>query len=141
MRLLAVCCLGMLVLGFGCGGDDGPGNRGSAGSTSTRDMDGGSRASCIDEDEDGFGRNCSAGADCDDDDPEITDECRRCARDLTGCTCEPGTEPMWCKPEDMRVTQNGVTGTLVCTDGARYCREGVWSGCEILAQYTTFIPD
>jgi hypothetical protein len=139
MRLGAVCCLGLLVA-LGCSGDDHAG-RGAAGGVSLGGSDGGRRFTCIDEDGDGFGSNCASGPDCDDDDPSITDECVRCDRDPTGCACEPGTPSVSCIPRDMRVTMNGVTGTLKCSEGARYCREGAWSGCEFLAQYTTFVPD
>jgi hypothetical protein len=37
--------------------------------------------------------------------------------------------------------QNGQTGTLVCSEGARYCRDGAYSDCEVLTGYVTFIAD
>src|SRR4051812_24665832 len=76
---------------------------------------------CVDNDDDGFGHGCSAGPDCDDDDPDVTDECTRCVAPNKGCPCEPGTMPLTgCKPPKKRVTQNGVMGFLVCREGSRY---------------------
>jgi hypothetical protein len=97
---------------------------------------------CVDEDDDGYGRGCSDGPDCNDKDPDVTDECIRCGTPNKGCPCEPGTKPLsGCKPEDKRVTMNGVRGVLMCTEGTRYCRDGAWSDCEAIQQYTTFVPD
>jgi hypothetical protein len=58
-----------------------------------------------------------------------------------GCVCELGTSPMFCDPPDRRVTQGGVMGTLVCSEGTMYCRDAVWSECELLLQYAMFVPD
>src|SRR5690349_18359477 len=45
-------------------------------------------AACTtDNDHDGFGPACPAGEDCNDDDPNITDECYRCAHHAPGCPC------------------------------------------------------
>lgn len=129
-----------LVWVLGCGGDggsDGPGGPGVM-----VDSDGGLRVrECMDEDGDGFGRYCRPGNDCDDEDETVTDECRRCVTPNKGCPCEPGTMPMYCNPEDVAATMDGVTGIIVCNEGARYCRDGVYSDCEILWQYATFVPD
>ena len=130
-----------LLWALGCGGgDDGTGGTPRVSAT---DPDGGrGMRECIDEDGDGWGRNCEMGADCDDNDPEVTDECRRCVKPNKGCPCEPGTAPeIGCKPPSMRGTKDGVAGTYVCSEGTRYCREGVWTECEFIKQYTTFIPD
>ena len=125
-------CLMALLIGFGCGGDD---DDGSTKPPSGRPDAGGGSRTCMDNDDDGFGD------DCDDDDPEVTDECRRCKVPNKGCPCEAGTKPMWCDPKDMRTTQGGKTGVLVCSEGTRYCREEEWSDCEILFQYATFVAD
>jgi hypothetical protein len=130
-----------------CAGDDG-GSGGDDG-LMTDDTDAGTGArGCIDEDDDGFGRRCTPGLDCDDEDPSVTDECRRCVepfdpkRSYENCPCDPGTEMLHCIPDTtMRVTRDGVMGTLVCSEGARYCRDGAWTDCEFLAQYTSFVPD
>jgi hypothetical protein len=137
MRIVALCLIGFCFLG--CSGDDGGKNEDDSPDLTT---DGGTgKRECIDEDGDGFGRFCSRGADCDDGDAEMTDECVRCAEPNKGCACEPGTKYMTCDPKDKRVTKDGVTGTLVCSDGARYCRQGFWSDCEILMEYASFVPD
>jgi hypothetical protein len=96
----------------------------------------------MDADGDGFGKYCPAGLDCNDHDPNVTDECVRCAMPNLGCPCEPGTMPMRCDPHyAKKTTMNGQTGTLVCSEGTRYCRDGAYSDCEILFSYATFIPD
>ena len=58
-----------------------------------------------------------------------------------GCACEPGTMPSSCDPPDIRVVQNGLSGSLVCSEGVAYCRRGTWSACEVLIQYAKFVPD
>lgn len=137
MRIAALCWLSCLLL-FACGGSDVVPGGVSVGN----DKDGGSDDDpCVDADGDGFGSRCRAGADCDDDDPEITNECRICALPNEGCACTPGTKPTMCDPDDVRTTVNGVTGTIVCTEGYRYCRDGKYSDCEIIQMYARFIAD
>ena len=139
MRLHTVLFLGLLPV-FGCNGGDDSGvvkqrtvAKGDAAVASTV---------CVDKDHDGFGDNCNQGDDCDDSDPNITDECTRCAVVNEGCPCEAGTKPMTgCKPAAVRATVNGQTGTVVCSEGVRYCRDGFYSKCEILQSYATFVPD
>jgi hypothetical protein len=91
---------------------------------------------CVDDDGDGFGQYCTKGSDCDDKDPNVTDECRRCKQAKLNCPCKPGTMPTKCDPPDMHVEG----GTLVCSEGTRYCRDGLYSDCEIIGQYV-FVPD
>ncbi|MDD9966344.1 MAG: hypothetical protein OXR73_08980 [Myxococcales bacterium] len=95
---------------------------------------------CIDDDEDGFGRYCGY-RDCDDSDPEITDECFRCNDEEPdeGCPCEPGTEPAECIPPSYEGVENGVRGTYVCSEGTRYCVEGEWGDCKVIGAYV-FVP-
>jgi hypothetical protein len=95
------------------------------------DDDAGSESACIDRDGDGYGRNCSKGKDCDDDDSDITDECRRCLTTTKDCPCRPGTVAQRCVPPVMRVDG----GILVCAEGSRYCRDGYWSDCETIGEY------
>lgn len=139
MRLVAVCCFGLFA-SIGCAGD-GSGGDGDDG-LSTTDSDGGGRPVCVDRDEDGFGRYCGQ-HDCDDADPDITDECIRCGGSgpVEGCSCEPGTRSVSCNPDDFRTTMNGMSGIVVCEEGAHYCRDGAWTECEVLWQYATFVPD
>jgi hypothetical protein len=93
--------------------------------------DGGSDEACIDEDGDGYGKNCDKGRDCDDSDPDTTDECRRCIGVVKDCPCAMGTKTLSCTPPVMHV----VGGTLVCKEGNRYCRDGYWSDCETIGGY------
>jgi len=144
MRARALCLV-VLMVGLGCGGDD---DEGTGKVPSKRPDGGGGSRQCVDGDDDGFGDFCIDGDDCDDDDPEITDECTRCRVPSDHCPCEVGTKPMYCDPPDLETTQGGQSGVLVCSEGTRYCRpdqddedEGRWSECEILFQYATFVPD
>ena len=137
MSARALCLLGV-VLGWsvGCGG----GHHGSAPSTVSTDDDGGASVihECEDADGDGFGRYCTAGADCDDSDPGVTDECKRCIQPSLNCPCEPGTAPMRCDPHYAKKVSGGM---LICSEGTRYCRDGAYSDCEVLQQYVMFVSD
>jgi hypothetical protein len=86
---------------------------------------------CIDRDHDGWGKNCDKGKDCDDNDPEITDECRRCLNVVKDCPCKPGTVAQRCVPPTIHVDG----GVLVCAEGSRYCRGSYWSDCETIGNY------
>lgn len=140
MRFGLLC---LLVCLMSCGGKSGKHADEGDDSNISLDADAGDGASmCVDEDDDGFGYGCQKGKDCDDNNPDVTDECTRCVTPNKGCPCEAGTKPLdGCKPEDKRVTMNGVTGVVVCKQGTRYCRDGAWSECEAIQQYSTFIPD
>ena len=142
MPTRAFCLLGLLWA-IGCGGDDGGGASAPVpigdGGTTGRGMH-----MCEDDDGDGFGPYCGVGMsmDCEPDNPDVTDECVRCVKPNLGCPCEDGTKPMTgCTPKDMRGTKDGMVGTFHCTEGTRYCRDGAWSDCEFIAQYTSFIAD
>lgn len=82
---------------------------------------------CIDEDGDGFGRNCAGGADCDDTNPEITDQCYRCANDGTlGCPCtEEGAQAECGK------VLSKLGDQITCGYGFSTCSEGEWGPCII----------
>jgi hypothetical protein len=87
---------------------------------------------CIDRDHDGYGKYCSKGKDCDDDDADITDDCRRCLnRVIKDCPCERGTTAQRCTPPTIQVEG----GILVCAEGNRYCRDGYWGDCETIGMY------
>jgi hypothetical protein len=129
--VLAAFSFLLLLSSAACGG----GNSKPSVPTGNYD-DGGVDGECIDDDGDGFGRNCSAGRDCDDTDPQVTDECRRCTGVAKDCPCKPGTKTMSCTPPVMHV----AGGTLVCKEGNRYCRDGYWSDCETIGQYI-FVAD
>jgi hypothetical protein len=123
--------LALITAALGCGDDD----TRSPGVPPDGDEDAGLRV-CTDVDNDGYGKYCSRGNDCDDNDPNITDECRRCVRVAKDCPCPASTLPVSCDPPTQRVDG----GILVCEDGTRYCRDGYWSDCELVGNYV-FIPN
>lgn len=125
--------LGLCLLALGCSDD----SSGTGDSVPTDRDSGAASRECYDEDGDGFGPHCALGKDCDEEDPDITDLCYRCATQNPDCPCEPGTEPIFCDPPDEKV-QGGL---ITCTMGTLYCRDGAWSECERIDQYTMFIPD
>lgn len=81
---------------------------------------------CIDSDGDGFGYQCAAGDDCDDDDAKVQVDCGACRKPAEGCACEVDAEPVDCRLPYTRDSQ----GALLCHTGTRYCRDGAWSACE-----------
>ena len=85
---------------------------------------------CVDEDNDGFGRYCTAGPDCDDRSADVHEGCTRCATPAAACACEPGTEAQSCY---LDVTEQD--GQILCHEGTRYCRDGLWSECEGVFSY------
>lgn len=129
--LLSVCLL------IGCGGDDG----GSPPVSTDPDAGGGNQNRCEDEDGDGAGYRCPT-ADCDDNDPEVTNECMRCRVPSEDCPCEEGTDAMLCTPEDFGETKEENGQLLQCTEGQRYCREAVgvdeevWVWTDCVGVYT-----
>lgn len=105
------------------------------------DLDSGMDEACIDEDGDGFGEFC-AHRDCDDNDPEVTDLCFRCAGNKVadGCPCDEGTQPeLGCEPPKIEDVVNGQRGAFVCMEGTRYCRNREWGACEAIGEYI-FVP-
>lgn len=82
---------------------------------------------CIDEDGDGFGRNCKNGLDCDDSDPEITDECYHCAHEGTlGCPCDEEGARAECGQ-----VLSKFGDQVTCGYGWSTCSEGAWGPCII----------
>lgn len=75
---------------------------------------------CTDRDHDGRGPGCSAGPDCDDTDPGVTDQCTRCIRPAEGCACQGREQPLPC----------GVRVEGVCQGGIRSCEQGRWTDCR-----------
>jgi hypothetical protein len=88
-------------------------------------------ADCVDRDGDGFGANCERGTDCDDHDNSIQRGCLRCAFPSEGCACAEGTAPESCYLDKTKDDD----GTLMCHEGTRYCREGLWSSCESIHSF------
>lgn len=116
-----------------CAGDSRKHDNPSVSSNETDD--GGSAERCIDRDDDGYGKYCKEGPDCDDDDPDTTDECVRCKKPHLDCPCEP-QPPQYCVPAE----REGDGGTYKCAEGSRYCRDGYWSDCEAVGDYV-FVPN
>lgn len=96
------------------------------------DMDAGI-SDCIDHDNDGYGKGCKRGKDCNDNDPKVATVCGSCSHGQTeGCSCDPGAAPVVCYLDP----KEGDAGQTVCYEGTRYCREGRWTGCESVRSYT-----
>jgi hypothetical protein len=136
--LFRVLCAVAMMLGFGCGG----GHHAPAVTAVSSNEDAGQGSGstdCKDQDGDNYGVGLGCiGRDCDDTNPMITDQCIRCAMPAVNCPCDPGTKPTKCDPHySMKV----MGGTFVCSEGSRYCRDGVYSDCEVLMQYVMFISD
>lgn len=110
---------------------DGGGKPKKSGIGTGDETDGGETDECIDLDDDGYGKYCGYGLDCDDHDPEVTDECRRCVKPNKNCPCDLGELPVSCKPKDIQ----GDGGVYQCSEGSRYCRDGYWSDCEAIGDY------
>jgi hypothetical protein len=85
---------------------------------------------CIDQDRDGFGRDCALGPDCDDSDVATHVGCTQCALPDEGCACEPGAQPLGCFLD--KTVEEAV---VMCHEGTRYCRDGSWSACEDIHSY------
>ena len=130
-----LCCLlaGGLVA---CSGGNAHHSAGPGVNNTGDSDDGGSAQSCIDNDNDGFGAYCAHPKDCDDNDPDITDECVRCRSANDDCPCTTGVPPLGCSPPDIEVDG----GTYQCKEGTRYCRHGRWSKCEQVGNYV-FVPN
>lgn len=135
MKIEKWCAVALLLAAaISCGGDDTPAPGGPG--IGNHDDDAG-KTVCVDEDDDGWGKGCSKGDDCDDTDPDVTDECRRCRGGaVKDCPCKPGTQQVSCEPPVKHVDG----GTLVCSEGTRYCRDGNWGDCETIGEYV-FVAD
>jgi len=96
-----------------------------------------SQPGCIDLDHDNYGLNCANTPDCDDENPNITDQCYRCVRPATGCSCQPGTPPVACDLQtDTEIGRDGV-----CHLGQRNCVNGVWARCSVIGGVRTRISE
>ncbi len=86
---------------------------------------------CVDADGDDFGERCARGSDCDDADPDMHAGCATCAVPSEGCACGVAAPPVSCK------VSSSVTdrGSLRCTVGTRFCRDGAYSACEGIASF------
>lgn len=55
-----------------------------------------------------------------------------CARPEQGCACDPGQPPIDCYLDPIRTED----GALLCNAGTRYCRDGAWTACEAIREFT-----
>jgi len=81
-------------------------------------------SSCQDKDGDGFGTGCGNGADCNEEDPTITNQCYGCAGSTTGCPCATEGKKVPCGQAAL-----DAQGTPSCWFGEKTCTGGVWSAC------------
>jgi hypothetical protein len=92
---------------------------------------------CIDDDSDGFGALCAAGADCDDDDASIHEGCVHCgANPQADCPCD-AAEPVECHSG---APQPDEHGRLRCMVGDRSCVAGAWGECVFTDSYPVDSP-
>lgn len=91
---------------------------------------------CIDKDEDGFGFQCEAGPDCNDDDPAYNVSCPSCSRPDEGCECVADARPVDCTIS----VELSERGALLCKVGTRYCRDGMWGACEGITEFEAPAP-
>lgn len=89
-------------------------------------LDGVDRLKCVDNDGDGFGPSCKRGTDCDDTDPEVTDQCWRCTKPHPGCTCTVEGQRASCGE-----VEGIVAGQVICGAGEVVCTNGQWGECII----------
>lgn len=81
---------------------------------------------CVDADGDGFGEHCAMGSDCDDADPNATNECYRCNKPRPGCSCSSDGQRAPCGQ-----VESEVAGQKTCGLGETVCTDGVWGECII----------
>ena len=86
---------------------------------------------CIDRDGDGFGRGCSLGFDCDDNDPTVAAECGGL---LQRQPCE-GSDTRSCFLFDS-FDDSGYT----CKQGTQSCESGLWTHCAPSRTFTVNRP-
>ncbi len=110
----------MLLL-LGCGSADDPA-AGAPQSDASRPQ---GSVSCEDHDRDGFGPGCMLGADCDDNEPGVTDQCYRCATPDDGCPCTTEGAKVACG----KIESKTDDGRVICMQGERLCKSGTWSAC------------
>ena len=96
-------------------------------------------APCMDEDGDGYGFGCGQ-RDCNDMDPEVHDTCGACDLPSPGCPCEPGSPPVSCVDNP----HIDGEGNVLCDEGTRFCRDGVYTEClglaSVAVQVRTMVP-
>ncbi|MEZ4226607.1 MAG: choice-of-anchor L domain-containing protein [Polyangiaceae bacterium] len=89
---------------------------------------------CVDNDHDGFGNGCAAGADCDDSDPSSGNECYACIQPRPGCPCTSQGQRASCGQ-----VQSTVGKQVTCGYGETVCDGGVYGEC-IINNSVTLLP-
>lgn len=85
----------------------------------------GSTVRCIDDDDDGFGFACPSGNDCDDSDPDVTNECL-CDEPNTGCDCDASGAVATCG-----TVYSKLGSQQVCGQGVMTCDGDKWGECIV----------
>jgi hypothetical protein len=121
LRLRVSLALGALALASGMVVACGPDSNSAPPSKVTPGATG-----CIeDKDNDGYGPGCALGADCDDNDPKNTTQCRACLNNESGCSCATEGKRIKCGKVSSRQGDS-----VTCSMGAQLCTGGKWSACE-----------
>ncbi len=133
LGLLAAGALALVGIYTGC--SDGDRLPPTGGPVVVGGTGGGGPAICQDGDNDSFGANCASGADCDDNDASVTDECYRCNTPNDGCECPSEGQVVSCGSVSSKVGE-----TVTCVVGDRACEGGVWSECRPTSMSTMSVP-
>ena len=64
-------------------------------------------------------------------DQATTNQCLSCVLPAQGCDCPADAEPESCFLKDQFLAD----GTVMCSEGTRFCRGGTWSDCEGVQSY------
>ena len=105
-------------------GPPGPGSPDTKGGIDIIKPDTSGWKKCIDNDGDGYGKNCPKGIDCDDNNPNFASVCPDCSKqNWEGCPCKAvaancySGEPIW-------------LGKGICQAGVQLCKTGFWGICK-----------
>ena len=86
---------------------------------------------CIDGDSDGFGVNCERGPDCDENNPQRTDNCAVVpAPDCQTYPVQPGCPCVSGAVSECYTADEETLGVAACVAGTAYCRGGYWGPCN-----------
>ena len=119
------------------GGDDASSDTPDGGNPDGGGLDGGrtdtAGGECIDRDRDGFGENCPAGPDCNDENGEVNPSRSEICGDGFDNNCnDEADEDCPCTEGASRTCYEGpeeAEGVGDCQDGVQFCEAGEWSTC------------
>ncbi|MEZ4370684.1 MAG: VWA domain-containing protein [Polyangiaceae bacterium] len=121
LGLMAVGATAVLIAPAGCSGEDPLGAISNGGS--------GGGSSCDDADGDGFGDGCLSGRDCDDSDPNSTNECYYCDMPgRAGCPCPADSDGERAACGKVEAV---INDQVACGFGESVCSNGEWGECII----------